>query len=404
VVPLDAASGGTCPACGRKYAATVLGDAATQIVSPGALCGEGSPAPELAAQAPPDPHRGEVLGHFRILAEIGHGGMGTVYRALDESLQRYVALKVVRAVDATAADSRHIQRLLQEAIAQARVNHPNIVHIYYVGRDGNTPFFAMELVNGPTLARRLADAPLPFAEVVDMAGQLAEALRHAADYDVVHGDIKPGNVLLAGPHTVKLSDFGLARRLSEMTDPAAGIVGTPNYLAPEAVQGAPPDVRSDLYSLGVTLFEMTFGRLPYSFTGSGLRERFRAHQEAAIEFPDPWPKTLPEGWRAVLARLLAKDPEARYQDYAELLEDLRRLRPVVRPAAGRVPRGLAWLVDLALANTAQQVFRGSLTLAALSFPGTRPGLQLFVALLSGLVPLFCCYLQARWKTTPGKTQ
>jgi serine/threonine protein kinase len=389
-------------------------------------------APTLPAEADAaaDARPGDLLGHFRLIEVLGEGGMGIVYRALDESLQRQVALKVVRGSSLAAADSRHVQRLLEEAVAQARLNHPNIVHIYFVGRDRGRPFFAMELVEGPTLAQRLARGPLAFAEVVAVAEQLAGALRHAAKYDIVHGDLKPANVLLAtedaegGPsrdregavrasgtaknrsltvaaRTVpKIADFGLARRLSEIGDSPAAIAGTPDYLAPEATQGTPLDHRSDLYALGVTLFEITFGRLPYSAAG-GLSERLRVHREAPVEFPAPWPMAVPRGWRALLARLLAKNPDDRYADYTALLADLARLRPTAPTAAGRLPRGLAWLVDLMLATMVLQIFYLPLEVFR-PFFAEWPVLHVPYALAGGLVLLLASFLQARWRTTPGK--
>ncbi len=396
-------SGGACPACGRRFAASVLQCAAGDTVGLPVIHGGEAPACTQLPGAAEAARAGEVLGHYRIVGTLGHGGMGTVYRALDESLQRYVALKVIRAAPAAAADTRHVQRLLQEAIAQARVNHPNVVHIYYVGREGKSPFFAMELVNGPTLAQRLEEGPLPFAEVIACAQQVVSALQHAADFDVLHGDVKPSNILLADAGTVKLSDFGLARRLSEIAEQPDRVAGTPNYLAPEAAAGAPLDVRSDMYSLGVTLFEVTFGRLPYAHSGSGVLERLRAHREAPVDFPHPWPDSVPGAWRAVLAKLLAKTPAERYPDYGTLMADLARSRPVALPAAGRALRGLAWLVDLGLANTVREVLSAPLTAASASNsfePG--PGLPLAVAFLGGLAPLLGSLLQSFWGTTPGK--
>lgn len=196
---------------------------------------------------------------------------------------------------------------------------------------------------------------------------------------------------------MKLSDFGLARRLSAADHHAASLAGTPAYLSPEAADGQPVDIRSDMYSLGVTLFEMTFGRLPYTPSGDKLVDYLQVHRTASIEFPNPWPDRLPYAWRDVLARLLAKSPADRYQDYEELLADLRWLRPVDLPRAGRVQRGLAWLVDVALAQAGQSLFYTPLAAGA----GTWP-IQLSLAALGGLVPLLAALLQARWHTTPGK--
>jgi uncharacterized RDD family membrane protein YckC len=353
-------------------------------------------AEDVPVVAATDP-TGQRYGHYRIVRKLGQGGMGAVYQALDESLQRYVALKVIHAAGGSAIDTKQIQRLLQEAIAQARVNHPNIVHIYYVGREGKTPFFAMELVPGATLADRLKDGPLPFAAVVSIGEQVADALRHAADFDILHGDVKPSNILFADEGTVKLSDFGLARRLSAADHSPASFAGTPAYLSPEAAEGRPVDIRSDMYSLGITLFEMTFGRLPYTPSGGKLVDFLQVHRTACIEFPSPWPDRLPHAWRGVLARLLAKSPADRYQNYEDLLADLRRLRPVELPRAGRVQRGLAWLVDVALAQAGQSLFYIPLAAGAGPWP-----IQLLLATLGGLVPLLAALLQARWHTTPGK--
>ena len=328
---------------------------------------------------------GTELEHFRIEAPLGRGGMGAVYRALDLSLQRYVAVKVIRpdtagrspratpvagGSTATGSGSVALDRLLQEARAQARVNHANVAHIYFVSPDPSTPFLAMELVEGPTLADLLKAGPLPYGAVTRVGGQIASALACAAKYDIVHGDVKPSNVLLAGARgdgpnrvgTVKLSDFGLARRTNHR---ATGVLeGTPNYLAPEVVKGNPPTANSDLYALGVTLFEMTFGRLPYTTAGRGLSHRLNAHVENAPEFPDPWPADLPPGWRAILARLLEKDPAARPADAAEAARAIRRLAPQSGTTAGLLVRTLAWAADVL-----PTAFLSAALLAAVLIPG-----------------------------------
>jgi uncharacterized RDD family membrane protein YckC len=403
---VDMENGGQCPACRRRVspAALVTGRTAT-VTFPAGKAVPGGPAE--SDQPPEDDERiGQSFGHYRIVRRLGRGGMGAVYEAHDESLQRYVALKVIHMTGRSSADTQHIERLLQEAIAQARVNHPNVVHIYYVGREERVPFFAMELVPGPTLADRLKEGPLPFREVITFAEQVVDALGHAARFDIVHGDVKPSNILMVDAQTVKLSDFGLARRLSQVTQDPVLVAGTPNYLSPEASEGKPQDIRSDMYSLGITLFELTFGRLPYSMSGSNFFDYVRVHRTAAVEFPDPWPESVPYAWRAVLERLLAKSPEDRYQDYDQLLADVRRLRPVALPPAGRVQRALAWLVDLGLAHAAQNLFYAHLAAggAAAAAQSSPPGLvaRVLLTLLGGLVPPLAAYLQMRWQTTPGK--
>jgi uncharacterized RDD family membrane protein YckC len=338
---------------------------------------------------------GRDLEHYKIIEPLGHGGMGQVYRALDQSLQRYVAVKVIRTGKTSVEDTKQLRRLFQEATAQARVNHPNIAHIYYVGRDSESPFLAMELVDGKTLADEIEAKPMEFGRIVNLAMQIADALNHAIEYDIVHGDIKPNNILVTRKGVIKLADFGLARRMSEQrTDDPTG--GTPRYLAPEIAAGDSPNAISDMYSLGVTLFQLTFGRLPYTFSSATIQGLMQTHRESAIEFPEVWPADLPLRWREILSKLLAKSPGDRYQSYDELLHDLQEVRPISLPRAGRVQQGLAWLVDLALVNTVAELFAA---------PVYWTGLYKFlfpVAFVGVLSPLLAGMMQARWGTTPGK--
>ena len=302
-----------CPKCNRHYTAEALHSAAAETLSLGhddAISLRPLAAPEADSQQ--DERIGQQFDHFRIVSVLGRGGMGAVYKALDESLQRYVALKVIHTNENSADGSSRAGRIVEEARAQARVSHPNVVHIYYVGREESSPFFAMELVSGPPLSTRLAKGPLPFADVVTIALQVVDALDQAAAFDIVHGDIKPSNILYAGPSLVKLSDFGLAQRLSRVDEQTSGIVGTPDYLSPEAANGEPLIQQSDMYSLGVTLFQLSFGRLPYPEETNSLIEKLETHKHAAVEFPDPWPVSVPEPWRDLLQRLLAKGPSDRF--------------------------------------------------------------------------------------------
>jgi hypothetical protein len=399
VISLDPLQGGACQACGRNYHARVLRELDTRSFSD-------SIAPFPVEMADSEDRTGQRFGHYRIVQRLGAGGMGEVYQALDESLQRYVALKVIRGQTSPVRDRADTDRLLQEAVAQARLNHPNVVHIYYVGREGESPFLAMELVGGKTLADRLKRGPLPFDQVVEIALQVSSALLHAGSFDIVHGDIKPSNLLLADRGTVKLSDFGLARRMS-IRDGSGAINGSPNYICPEGARGEPTDVRSDMYSLGVLLFEMTFGRLPYTFRDSSVMERREAHQFKPIEFPKDWPKGVPEGFREVLDKLLAKSPDERYQFYGQLRDDLLRMRPTVMPRAGRLQRGAAWVVDLAWVIGCQQLVSAipwDLWSATASGPAPDdkggPGSLVECGLVLLPVMLFCL-LQVFWRS-PAK--
>lgn len=269
--------------------------------------------------------------------------MGAVYRALDESLQRFVAVKVIRTDDSGSTKGRQVSRLLDEAVAQARLNHPNVVTIYYVGREGEEPFLAMELLPGPTLAQKIAEQPLPYEDVIHYALQVCSALKQASQLGLVHGDLKPSNLILADEKTVKLGDFGLAK--TERSEPVEGISGTLNYMAPELSLGQPASQQSDMYSLGVTLFELTFGRRPYAVFGTTLREQLDSKRSVEIEFPERWPNSVPERFRGVLERLLERDPADRYKSYEQLEKALVAHAPVGVTNASLLARAFAFGVD-----------------------------------------------------------
>jgi uncharacterized RDD family membrane protein YckC len=399
--PITPEQSGSCPHCGRHYSPAAL---ATNFAETMTLPAGGS-SPPLSAAAADEANSliGKSLDHFRIVSLLGQGGMGAVYQAVDESLQRYVALKVIRL---GGNDPGQYDRLVQEARAQARVSHPHVVHIYYVGLKESSPFFAMELINGKTLAERLRQGPLAFEEVVQFALQIASALDRAAQFDIIHGDIKPSNILQVDPQTVKISDFGLSQRLSQ-TAGNHPLAGTPNYLSPEATRGAVADVRSDMYSLGVTLFELTFGRLPYLFSGTTLQEKLDAHVREQPEFPNPWPQEIPEVWQDVLARMLAKNPADRYPNYAALATDLQNVMPKTLVPAARLPRTLAWAFDFILLAVLQLgAFIPSLAVHLL--PGANsPSFVAWTAdlagvVLSSIIIALGMYVQVFWRGTPGK--
>ncbi|MCA9181716.1 MAG: protein kinase, partial [Planctomycetales bacterium] len=330
---------GNCGRCGRFLALRGLN--AIQTVS---FCADVGSGTSFHIDDGPD-RSGQELGHFRLLSKLGYGGMGAVYRALDESLQRFVAVKVMRASELDSDYSaKYVTRLLDEAVSQARLNHPNVVTVYYVGRDGEEPFFAMELLPGPTLGMLIKDGPLHFDDVIRYASQVVSALSHASKHGLVHGDIKPGNLILAEDGILKLSDFGLAK--TEQTSPSTGISGTLSYMAPELAGKGEPSDQSDMYSLGVTLFELTFGKRPYAIAGTTLREQLKSHRGVQVEFPEKWPKSVPIQWRDLLSRLMSKDPAERYPNYDMLERDLRALAPVGVTDAGLLVRSVAFAIDL----------------------------------------------------------
>jgi eukaryotic-like serine/threonine-protein kinase len=284
-----------------------------------------------------------MYGHFRLDRKLGSGGMGYVFRALDTSLQRYVAVKVMRNAN-QCIDSR-IATMLREAVAQARLNHPNVVTIYYVGRQDEEPFLAMELISGPTLAEKLkSQGSIPYADAIRYAIQVASAMHHASQFGIVHADIKPGNLLIAGDGRIKLSDFGLSRIQSE-SDQKSSFSGTPAYLAPELIQGDEISIQSDMYALGVTLFELVFGRLPFELVGDSVRERIETHLSATVLYPQIWPASIPREFADLINRLLAKEPADRFANYEELTEDLKRIQPVSTTTAGLALRAMAYAID-----------------------------------------------------------
>ena len=273
---------------------------------------------------------GVRLGPFEILAPLGAGGMGEVYRARDTRLDRTVAIKLLPS-ELVSAPGRRVERFRHEARAIARITHPNICTLHDIGEDGSAIFLVMEYVEGATLARRLEDGPLPLPLALRTAIQIADALDHAHRHGVVHRDLKPGNIMLTRD-SVKLLDFGLAKlkerdeqvpteaTKSALTD-AGTIVGTVPYMAPEQIEGHEVDARTDIFSFGVVLYEMVCGRRP--FAGDS-----RASLMAAIVAAEPpalsslQPRT-PASLERLILRCLAKDPDDRWQTARDLAAELR---------------------------------------------------------------------------------
>ena len=345
---------------------------------------------------------GERLDHYSIMDLLGAGGMGAVYRARDESLQRFVAIKVIRSRDGEG-DRLRRERLIQEARAQARVSHPHVVHIYYVGTHENCPFFAMEFVPGQSLAKLIHRQRLSFSEIIRIGLQAVDALRYSASLGIVHGDLKPGNILLDEHGCVKLSDFGLAS-WAEATDyvPShSGPAGTLNYMAPEVAAGQPADVRSDMYALGIMFYEMTFGELPLAASSDSLQESLRLRQQATVKFPATWPTDRPAAWKTLLSRLVDRDPSQRFGSYEELTTELSRIRPVTLLRAGRISRFVAWILDM----TVTGCLSGSGLAFSLLIATLNPS---EATMLRSMGPTFICFavilfwICRRLQSSPGK--
>ncbi len=291
---------------------------------------------------------GRTLSHYRIVAELGRGGMGVVYRAEDTRLGRDVALKVLP--PELASRPERLARFAREARMAAALNHRNIVTLYSVEEAEGLHFLTMELVEGTDLAALVPPQGLPFERLLTLALPLADALAAAEERGVTHRDLKPGNVMVRADGTVKVLDFGLAKprldddaaaveRSEELTG-EGGVLGTTPYMAPEQLQGRPADRRSDLYALGVILFELASGQRPFGGTTT-------AELVSAVLRDPPPPlrelrPDLPADLERVVARCLAKDPEARYGSARELrgdLEDLRRGLPL-EPRTAPLPISL----------------------------------------------------------------
>ena len=272
-----------------------------------------------------------VDNRYRIVKPLGSGGMADVYLAHDDVLDRDVALKVMST--RYASDEEFVERFKREAQSAAALSHPNIVSIFDRGEaEDRTYYIAMEYLSGGTLKDRiLKGGALPARTSVAVALQIAEALRAAHERDVVHRDIKPHNILITGTGDVKVTDFGIARAASSSTMTRTGhILGTAHYISPEQAMGEPVGPASDLYSLGVVLYEMLTGELPFDAdTPLGIAMK---HVNGHLRPPKAIDPSIPAGINAVTCRLLAKDPEDRYASDAELIDDLERVVAGLEPA------------------------------------------------------------------------
>src|SRR5262245_4848988 len=298
---------------------------------------------------------GSVLGRYRIVERLGDGGMGSVYRATDPRLERDVALKVLHVDPDTGRGEDRRKRLRLEARALSRLLHPNIATLFDLDSDGGMDFLVLEYVPGHTLAHLLESGPLPEARARAVALEVTEALDAAHEQGVVHRDLKPGNIILNPRGRAKVLDFGLARfqgsssvALASLrsTEPAGAVSGTLPYMSPEQIRGERTDARTDVWAVGVILHEMCAGARP--FAGSDYSQLlYRIVNEAPPSLRELRPG-VPEGYAAIVARCLQKDPARRYADAAALRRALRgddsteglgisSARPPAAPGSGGRP-------------------------------------------------------------------
>ena len=302
---------------------------------------DGSPLSSIAERA----HAlkpGGKLGNFEIVVLIGRGGMGEVYRARDLRLKREVAIKTLP--PGFAGDRDRIARFEREARAASALNHPNIVSVHDIGREDGVSFIVSELVEGETLAAVIGHGPLPLRKLLDVGTQICEGLAAAHAAGVIHRDLKPGNIMLTRDGRVKILDFGLARQnrapgVDSMTMEASSpgmILGTPGYMSPEQVRGEATDARSDLFGLGVILYEMASGQRPFRGTSS-----IEVMNSILKDDPPELPPALPPALERIIRRCIEKQPERRFQSASDLGFALQSLP--LSPAHAERSKPTAWL-------------------------------------------------------------
>ena len=327
---------------------------------------------------------GQTLSHYKILSEIGRGGMGIVYRGLDMNLDREVALKVLP--PELVADSERKQRFIREAKAAAKLEHPHIGVVHEIGEADGTTFIAMELIQGKTLRDLLQTGRLELTQALDIAIDVTEGLARAHDKGIVHRDLKPANIMRTDDGHTKIIDFGLAKLREPLanegseaetalkdTEPGK-VMGTVSYMSPEQARGKEVDPRSDLFAFGIVLQEMLTGRPPFRGE-SGVETLNAILKEPAPRIPTTdVPDEVVGDLQRILDKCLAKDPEERHQTAKGLLVDLRAVRrslesgSFIQPAPPEKTRIGRVLLPLgALAVVAALVF-------ALDLGGLRSGL------------------------------
>ena len=333
---------------------------------------------------------GRTIGSYEVTAKLGEGGMGEVYRARDSKLDRDVAVKIIPAV--FASDAERLSRFRREAKVLASLNHPNIAQIYGVEETGDGPALILELVEGPTLASRIAGGPLDLNDALEIAKQIALALEAAHAQGIIHRDLKPANVKVRDDGSVKVLDFGLAKALESPTLRSGGaansptitnratamdvILGTAAYMAPEQAKGRPADKRADIWAFGVVLFEMLAGR--QLFRGEAVTDTLA---EVLKSDPD-WkalPGDAPAPIRRLLRRCLERDPSKRLHDAADARLDLEEAlagpgaaleAPATTPGVATRER-LFWLAAVAATGVTAVVASLALKPATPDAPETR---------------------------------
>jgi serine/threonine protein kinase/TolB-like protein len=313
---------------------------------------------------------GQLVGHYRIIEPIGQGGMGVVYKAEDLRLGRLVALKFLPST--WVDDPQALERFRREARAASALNHPHVCTIHAIEEDDGRPFIVMELLNGQTLAACIAGEPMAAPRLIELAVQVADGLQAAHERGITHRDIKPGNIFVTDKGQAKILDFGLARMMAAaesaggahplanlastdlgspfLTKPGRGM-GTLPYVSPEQLRGEQPDARSDLFSLGTVLYEMTTGQPPFAASQEEMAETILNHEAPSPLHSNP---NLPAALERIIAKALERNRELRYQSASDIKADLLRIAEGARisgeATAARGPRLAAprWATAIAL--------------------------------------------------------
>jgi serine/threonine-protein kinase len=274
------------------------------------------------------------LGRYEVLGELGQGAMGIVYKAKDPLIDRIVAIKTINLGLALEEKEEFEGRFYQEAKAAGRLNHPNIVTIYDVGKSGDVAYIAMEFLQGRELRDIMNDSGLlPIDQVLDIVAQVAQGLAYAHEHEIVHRDVKPSNIMVVRDGHAKITDFGIARMASSAVRTQTGMVlGSPKYMSPEQVMGKTIDQRSDIFSLGVMLHEMLTGQAP--FNGENINAIMYQTLNAAPALPSTLNPAVPEMVNFIVAKALAKKLDDRYQNAKDFAADLRACRDTL-PRSGK---------------------------------------------------------------------
>ena len=297
-----------------------------------------------------------MLGRYEILSELGQGAMGTVYKARDPMLDRIVAIKTINLTLPKEELAEYEARFYQEAKAAGGLSHRNIVTIHDIGRSDRVAYMAMEFLEGQELRRLMqARAPIRIAHALDIAAQVAEGLQFAHDRQIIHRDIKPANIMVLNDGLVKITDFGIARmRNNEVKTMTGMILGSPKYMSPEQVSGKRADTRSDIFSLGVVLYETLTGTSPF------VADNIHGVMYQTMNFSPPAPRTLnpelPDVLNFIVAKALAKNLDDRYQKAMDLSQDLRQAMAALAGESGS-PKVFAGSADAPFVEPASPLTR-----------------------------------------------